>query len=106
MNLPCPRCAVPEIHDVVVVLAGPDDVRRGLCGWASVIVGSFRIDGIAIRATAEDGDLRITMPSRKDGVGRLHPIVMPTEPALLRKIEAVVLAEYCAARTRARWRSP
>jgi hypothetical protein len=107
VNLPCPRCSVPEIHDIGVVLAGPDDVRRGLCGWASAIIGLFRIDGIAIRASAGDaGNFRITMPARKDGAGRLHAIVMPVEPELLRRIEAVVLAAYCSERTRAGWRGP
>jgi DNA-binding cell septation regulator SpoVG len=104
MTLPCPLCTEPEIHDVSVTLAGPDDVRSGLCGWASAIVGHLRIDGIAIRRT-EAGDFRITMPARKDGAGKLHAIVMPIEPALLRRIEAVVLAEYCSARTRAGWRA-
>jgi hypothetical protein len=68
-------------------------------------VGSFRIDGIATRAT-EAGDLRITMPARKDGSGRLHAIVVPVEPAVLRRIEAVVLAAYGAERTRAGWGAP
>ena len=78
MTRRCPACSSAEIHDVAIILAGPDDVVRGLCGWASAIVGAFRIDGIGIRTTTA-GDMRVTMPSRKDGAGRLHAIVMPVE---------------------------
>lgn len=105
MNVPCPMCGEPAIHEVAVVLASPDDFRRGLMGWANVILGPVRIDGISIRR-AEEEDLRIRMPARKDAAGRLHATVMPVEPELLQRIEAVVLDAYCAALTRAAWRKP
>lgn len=93
MTVPCPRCAVPAIYDLVVILAGPDDVRGGLLGWASAVIGSFRVDGLAIRVTL-DGKRAVTWPSRRG-----HATVMPVEPELFRRVEAAVLAAYARQRS-------
>lgn len=91
----CPHCSPPKIHDVAVVLAGPDDVRRGLCGWAGMIAGSFRFDGLGIRVTRA-GKLTVTWPARRG-----HPWVIPIEPEIFARVEAAVLKEYAAARAKA-----
>lgn len=99
MTLPCPRCAAPEIHDIAVVLARPDDVRTGLLAWASAIVGTFRIDGLAVRITRA-GKFTVTWPEHRG-----HPTVIPVEPELFRQVEAAVIGGYTAAKAKAARRS-
>jgi hypothetical protein len=87
------------VQDVGIVLAGAGDEHLGLLAWATVIVGTFRLDGMAVRRGL-DGELVVIYPARKDARGGLHRSITPLEPELDSRIRAAVIAAYMEARRR------
>jgi len=80
--------AITNLH---VVPAGDADRARGLLGFASFTLGSFRLDSVALRRT-RDGRFALSFPVRHDRSGRQHSIIRPVDDATRRAIEAAVLA--------------
>jgi len=63
----------------------------GLLGFVAVTVGgTWRIDGIAVRHSA-DGRIVLSFPERRDSSGRRHPIVRPVDAASRAAIEGAIL---------------
>ncbi len=63
------------------------DAESGLLGWISCSInGSLRLDGIAVRRTA-DGRLALSFPARRDDAGRRHFYVRPLDDKARRDIE-------------------
>lgn len=61
--------------------------RTGLLGWVSATLnGALRLDGLALRRTA-DGRLTVSFPAKRDGSGRQHHYVRPIDDASRREIE-------------------
>jgi DNA-binding cell septation regulator SpoVG len=59
----------------------------GLLGYASCTLGgAIRIDGIAVRRTA-DGRLTLSFPARRDSIGRPHAYVRPLSDSARRDFE-------------------
>ncbi len=95
MTAPCPRCgaqaAALPIHDVEILPAfDPNHRTTGLIGWARILIGPFRIDGLAVRRRL-DGRWIVTWPARRDAAGRMHPSVIPIDDEVRRRVEDVVL---------------
>ncbi len=81
-----------RISGVNFVAAEPSLVATGLLGWASVTLGEFVVDGLAVRRT-RDGGIVVVFPARVDRRGARHPVVRPTTNETRRAIEAQVFAE-------------
>jgi hypothetical protein len=79
------------VTDVRFSQAGPDKYNGGLLGWVSLTVGGLRLDGIAVRRTA-DGRFALSFPARRDAAGRQHPYVLPLDDATQRDLEHQVFA--------------
>jgi hypothetical protein len=77
---------------VAVALASEEHERTGLVGWASGLVGIFRVDGLAVRLTRA-GALAVSWPARRG-----HPTVIPVDPELFRQVEAAVITAFITAR--------
>ncbi len=97
MSASCPQCGSGPgplpIHDVEVYPAlDPRHRATGLIGWAAVLVGPFRFDGLAIRRR-QDGLWIVTWPARRDSAGRLHPCVIAIDDDVRQHVADAVLAE-------------
>ncbi len=57
----------------------------------------LRLVGRALRITLKD-ELILTWPSRRASDGRRCPIIEPFDQALIRSVEAAVIAKYLAVR--------
>jgi len=79
------------VSDVRFTQSGPDKASGGLLGWVSFTVGGLRLDGIAVRRTA-DGRFALSFPARRDAAGRQHPYVLPLDDATRRDLEHQVFA--------------
>jgi hypothetical protein len=97
VTLRCPDCRreVPEslleVHDVEITeVRAPGD---SVLGFAAVIVGPFRIDGVAVVPGA-DGRPRISFPRKAGSGGRRYLRVQPLDAALNERIESAVLARF------------
>ena len=78
--------------DVRFKAAESHQIRDGLLGWASFVLGeTVRLDGVAVRRT-RDGRLVLSFPSRRDRRGREHYLVAPIDNAARLDIERQVLA--------------
>jgi DNA-binding cell septation regulator SpoVG len=72
------------------------DESGGLLGWTAFILNDdLRVSSVAVRRTRR-GSITLSFPTRKDGQGIAHPIVIPTTHAAHKAIERVVLAELRA----------
>ena len=81
-----------HVTDTRFKAAEPDQVRDGLIGWASFVLGrAVRLDGVAVRRT-RDGRIVLSFPSRRDRRGREHYIAAPIDNAARLDIERQVLA--------------
>ena len=70
--------------------ASSREARTGLLGWVSCTVnGSLRLDGLSLRRTA-DARLVLSFPARRDGAGRQHFYVRPSDDRARREIERQV----------------
>lgn len=79
------------ITGVTFAAARPEDIERGLLGWASFLLGGVvRLDGVAVRRTLE-GRYALSFPARRDGAGRRHFSVRPVDNQARLEIEHVVL---------------
>ena len=79
------------VSDVRLTQSAREDASSGLLGWVSCTVGSLRLDGIAVRRTA-DGRLALSFPARRDAAGRQHPYILPLDSAARRDLEHQVFA--------------
>jgi len=79
----------PRVSAIRFSAAPARDVRSGLLGWVSFILGDLHLDGVAVRKT-RDGRLVLSFPERRDARGNRHPIVRPLDDAARRQIEAEV----------------
>ncbi|MCB9914840.1 MAG: septation protein SpoVG family protein [Planctomycetes bacterium] len=74
------------------------DTRSGLLGFVAFVLNeALRVDGVALRRTA-DGRLVLSFPARRDRKGQDHPILRPlgdqARESIERQIfEALGLAE-------------
>jgi hypothetical protein len=84
----------------VLLLASDQQERTGLLGWASAVIGIFRVDGLSVRLN-RNGALSVSWPARRG-----HPTVIPAEPALFEQVEAVVIRAYIFERAKAGRRGP
>jgi DNA-binding cell septation regulator SpoVG len=88
-----------RITDVKFAIAPDDGVDDGLLGFISCTVnGRLRLDGIALRQTA-DGRFVVSFPSRTDRLGRQHHYLRPLDDETREQIEQQILA--CLARENA-----
>lgn len=69
-----------------------DDERAGLLGYLSIFYGDIIVDGITVRRTAA-GRMALAFPERRDGQGRMHPVVRPLSAEARRAIEAEVFRQ-------------
>ncbi len=100
MSLRCPHCRL-EYSDAEVAVGGVVIERAaeavgGVRAFASLVVGALRIDGVVI-LDGSDGRPRVCFARKFSGAGKRYPRVAATDPALMAKIEAVVLAAYARA---------
>ncbi len=81
-----------RISNVQLKSAQISDAESGLLGWVSCSInGSLRLDGIAVRRTA-DGRLALSFPARRDDAGRRHFYIRPVDDLARRAIEHTVFA--------------
>ena len=67
-----------------------DDARRGLLGYVTCTFADLLLlDGITLRVT-EQGEHRLSFPSRTDGQGRRHPYFRPQDDRARTIIENAV----------------
>ena len=79
-----------SISNVRFSAAAASDVHSGLLGWLSFDLDSLRLDGIALRRTA-DGRLTLSFPARADSAGRQHPYIRPLNETTRQEFEHQVL---------------
>lgn len=85
--------SLPVVSNVRFTRARELDRQSGLLGWARCeLDGVIQIDGIAARRS-QTGAYTITFPTRRDGHGRVHPVVRASSGQVRRAIEAQVLAQ-------------
>jgi hypothetical protein len=100
MSLRCPTCraefsdAEIAVGKVKIDLVG--EAAGGVRAFASLDVGALRIDGVVI-LDGLDGRPRVCFARKFSGTGKRYPRVEATDPALMAKIEAAVLAAYARA---------
>ena len=76
-----------RISDVHFTAASPAQVQAGLLGFVGCTLNSsLRLDGIALRRTA-DGRVALSFPARRDASGRQHFYVRPLDDRARREIE-------------------
>lgn len=100
MSLRCPTCRA-EFSDAEIAVGGVviervAEAAGGVRAFASLVVGSLRIDGVVI-LDGPDGRPCVCFARKFSGTGKRYPRVVATDPALMAKIEAVVLAAYARA---------
>ena len=82
----------PEVSNVRFTPAAQHQVRSGLAGFVSFLLGDcMRIDGVVLRTTA-DGRTVLSFPARRDGRGRDHPYLRPVDDGTRHAIETQVFA--------------
>ena len=75
------------ISNIRFVAAGPDDVATGLLGYVSAVLnGALRLDGLALRRTAE-GRLTLSFPFRRDHAGNQCFYLRPLNDIARQEIE-------------------
>lgn len=79
------------LTDVQLTAASFAQTRTGLLGFISLRYGDLRLDGVALRLTA-DGRHALSFPVRRDGRGREHPLVRPVDQDARDAIETAVFA--------------
>lgn len=80
-----------RIHDVAFTPVGPRDRARGLLGYVRCRLGGLRLDGLALRRTA-DGRRTLTFPVRRDRSGREHAYFSPVDARARVWIEEQIFA--------------
>jgi len=90
----CTTCgsAADKVLDVAVVPAPPHQAAQGLLGYATLIVGGWRISGVRLRRSAK-GDLYVCYPEH-GGDGAREPYVLPLEESVRGAIAAAVIAAW------------
>jgi hypothetical protein len=67
-------------------------VGEGLLGWIECTVnGSLRIEGLALRRTA-DGRTTLSFPARRDSRGQQHFYLKPIDDSARRDVERQIFA--------------
>jgi len=76
-----------KISDVKFSAASPAEIETGHLGYVSVVLnGALRLDGLAVRRTA-DGRFTLSFPARRDASGQQHYYLRPLDDAARRDIE-------------------
>ena len=75
------------------VPASEGDQQRGLLAYVCVVLGPYKIDGIAVRRTLK-GKLAISYPTRNARSGTAHPVFLPTDPDVRGALEEEIIAAY------------
>ena len=76
-----------EVSSVGFINASVSDVRNGLLGYVTCVIGEMLLlDGITLRRT-RDGRMTLSYPSRRDASGRQHAIVRPLNDQARRDLE-------------------
>ncbi len=78
-----------RIHDVAFTPANARDRANGLLGYVRCRMGNLRLDGLALRRTA-DGGRCLAFPRRRDRAGLEHPWYAPVDDAARLEIERQV----------------
>lgn len=82
-----------DISEVRFTAAPHELQRTGLLGWVALTLeGRLRIDGVALRRTA-DGRRTLAFPRRRDGFDREHFIVRPVSDDSRRELEHAVFRD-------------
>jgi DNA-binding cell septation regulator SpoVG len=80
------------ITGVTFIAASPAEVETGLLGWMSFDVNDLlRLDGVALRKTADDR-IVLSFPCRRDRRGKRHALVRPIDDRAREEIERAVLS--------------
>ena len=77
------------ISDVCFTLMTPETRESGLLGFLAFRYHDLRLDGIAVRRTA-DRRLALSFPERTDRAGRRHAIIRPIDDEARQRIEHAV----------------
>lgn len=81
------------VSDVRFTQASPSEVREGLVGYLTFVVGNaIRVDGVTLRLTTARRPA-LSYPCRTDGKGRKHPIAKAIDADTKAQIEAEVFEE-------------
>lgn len=68
------------------------DVRSGLLGFVSFLLGGcMHVDGVSVRKTAA-GRTTLTFPARRDSRGQDHPYLRPVDQQTRISIESQIFA--------------
>lgn len=80
------------VTDVRFTQASPSEVRQGLVGYLSFVVGNaIRVDGVTLRMTAAQRPA-LSYPCRTDKRGHKHPLAKAADADSRIQIESEVFA--------------
>ena len=81
-----------SITDVRLYPGSWRDVRAGLIGWVTFVVGgALRVDGVALRRT-RDGRFSLSFPVAKYTPESEYHVIRPVDDEARREIERQILA--------------
>src|SRR5688572_29058139 len=82
----------PEIRVRTWVAGTAEEVRTGLLGYMSVLIGPVVVDGLTLRKLLT-GRLGISFPAKTKASGQRFSIVRPVDDAARRLIEREILGQ-------------
>jgi DNA-binding cell septation regulator SpoVG len=83
----------PRVTEVRFAPADDEHREEGLLGWTSFVIdGGLKVEGVAVRRTAE-GHLALAYPYRDDAHGLRRRFLRPINDQTRRALQAQVLAQ-------------